>query len=142
MICYTSVYGNTEKAVFALRDKLIEYGAKKVAVNDLARSDMAECVEDAFRYGTLVLATTTYNGDVFPFMREFLHELTERDYQKRNVAVIENGSWAPMADKKIRAMLEGSKELRFAEQKVSIKSALSEQNLADIDALAKELVSL
>ena len=139
VICYTSVYGNTEKAVFALRDKLVEYGVKKVAVNDLARSDMAECVEDAFRYGTLVLATTTYNGDVFPFMREFIHELTERGYQNRNVAIIENGSWAAMADKKIRSMLEGSKGLRFAEQKVSIKSAVSDANLAEIDALAKEL---
>ena len=140
-IAYTSVYGNTEKAVFALRDKLNEYGAKKVVVNDLARSDMAECVEDAFRFGTLVLATTTYNGDVFPFMREFVHELTERGYQKRNIAIIENGSWAAMADKKLRGMLEGSKDLRFAEQKVSIKSAVSEQNLAEIDALAKELLS-
>ena len=141
VIAYTSVYGNTEKAVFALRDKLVEYGAKKVVVNDLARSDMAECVEDAFRFGTLVLATTTYNGDVFPFMREFVHELTERGYQKRNIAIIENGSWAAMADKKLRSMLEGSKDLRFAEQKVSIKSAVSEQNLAEIDALAKELLS-
>jgi flavorubredoxin len=141
VIAYTSVYGNTEKAVFALRDKLNEYGAKKVVVNDLARSDMAECVEDAFRFGTLVLATTTYNGDVFPFMREFVHELTERGYQKRNVAIIENGSWAAMADKKLRSMLEGSKDIRFAEQKVSIKSAVSEQNLAEIDALAKELLA-
>lgn len=141
VIAYTSVYGNTEKAVFALRDKLVEYGAKKVVVNDLARSDMAECVEDAFRFGTLVLATTTYNGDVFPFMREFVHELTERGYQKRNIAIIENGSWAAMADKRLRSMLEGSKDLRFAEQKVSIKSAVSEQNLAEIDALAKELLS-
>ena len=141
VIAYTSVYGNTEKAVFALRDKLIEYGAKKVTVNDLARSDMHEAVEDAFRYGTLVLATTTYNGDVFPFMREFLHELTERGYQNRNVAIIENGSWAAMADKKIRAMLEGSKGLRFAEQRVSIKSAVSDANIAEIDALAKELVA-
>ena len=141
VISYTSVYGNTEKAVFALRDKLIEYGAKKVVVNDLARSDMAECVEDAFRYGTLVLATTTYNGDVFPFMREFVHELNERGYQKRNIAIIENGSWAAMADKKLRAMLEGAKDIRFAEQKVSIKSAMNDQNLAEIDALAKELVA-
>ncbi len=142
VIAYTSVYGNTEKAVFALRDKLTEYGVKKVAVNDLARSDMAECVEDAFRYGTLVLATTTYNGDVFPFMREFIHELTERGYQNRNIAIIENGSWAPMADKKLRAMLEGSKELRFAQQKVSIKSSVNEANLAEIAALAKELAAL
>ena len=142
VISYTSVYGNTEKAVFALRDKLIEYGVKKVTVNDLARSDMAECVEDAFRYGTLVLATTTYNGDVFPFMREFIHELTERGYRNRNVAIIENGSWAAMADKKIRSMLEGSAGIRFAEQKVSIKSAVNEANIAEIDALARELASL
>ena len=142
VIAYTSVYGNTEKAVFALRDKLVEYGAPKVVVNDLARSDMAECVEDAFRYGTLVLATTTYNGDVFPFMREFVHELTERGYQNRNVAIIENGTWAAMAYKKLRSMLEGSKDIRFTEQKVSIKSAVSEQNLAEIDALAKELVAI
>ena len=138
VIAYTSVYGNTEKAVFALRDRLTELGAK-VVVNDLARSDMAECIEDAFRYGTLVLATTTYNGDVFPVRREFLHELTERGYQNRNVAIIENGSWAAMADKKIRGMLEGSKDIRYAKQRVSIKSAVSEENLHEIDALAKEL---
>ena len=142
VICYTSVYGNTEKAVKELFFKLVEYGSKKVTVIDLARSDMHEAIEDAFRYGTLVLATTTYNGDVFPFMREFVNELCERSYQNRNIAIIENGSWAPMADKKLRAMLEGLKGLRFAEQKVSIKSALSDSNLAEIDALAKELVSL
>ena len=142
VIAYTSVYGNTEKAVFALRDSLVKYGVPKVTVNDLARADMAECVEDAFRYGTLVLATTTYNGDVFPFMREFIHELTERGYQNRNVAIIENGSWAAMADKKIRQMLEGSKDIRFAEQKVSIKSAVSDTNLEEIDALAKELACI
>ena len=142
VIAYTSVYGNTEKAVFALRDALVKYGVSKVTVNDLARSDMAECVEDAFRYGTLVLATTTYNGDVFPFMREFIHELTERGYQNRNVAIIENGTWAAMADKKIRQMLEGSKGIRFAEQRVSIKSAVSAENLSEIDALAKELAAI
>jgi flavorubredoxin len=142
VIAYTSVYGNTKKAVMKLADILKEKGCPKVAVTDLARDDMAEAVEDAFRYGKIVLATTTYNGDVFPFMREFVHELTERGYQNRNVAIIENGTWAAMADKKLRSMLEGSKDIRFTEQKVSIKSAVSEQNLAEIDALAKELVAI
>ncbi|MBQ7846766.1 MAG: FprA family A-type flavoprotein, partial [Clostridia bacterium] len=113
VIAYTSVYGNTKKAVELLEEELKKAGCPKVAVNDLARCDRAEAVEDAFRYGKLVLATTTYNGDVFPFMRDFIHELTERNYQKRTVGIIENGSWAPVAAKKIKSMLEASKELTF-----------------------------
>ena len=140
MIAYTSVYGNTEKAVFALRDMLLEKGAKKVVVNDLARSDMAEVVEDAFRYSHLVLATTTYNNDVFPFMKEFINHLTERGFKKRTVAFIENGSWAPNATKVMKGMLEGSKELIFAENEVKIISALNEESKLQLAALAAELV--
>ncbi len=140
MIAYTSVYGNTKKAVFALRDLLLEKGAKKVVVNDLARSDMAEVVEDAFRYSHLVLATTTYNNDIFPFMREFIAHLTERGFKKRTVGFIENGSWAPVAVKVMKAMLEGSKELTFAENEVKIVSAMNEDNKTQLAALAAELV--
>ena len=140
MIAYTSVYGNTEKAVFALRDQLLEKGARKVVVNDLARSDMAEVVEDAFRYSHLVLATTTYNNDVFPFMKEFINHLTERGFKKRTVAFIENGSWAPNAIKVMKGMLEGSKELIFAQNEVKIVSAMSEENKIQLAALAEELV--
>lgn len=139
VIAYTSVYGNTKKAVELLADKLKEKGCPKVAVNDLARCDMAEAVEDAFRYGKLVLATPTYNGDVFPFMREFIHELTERNYQKRTIGLIENGSWAPTAAKVMKKMLESCKELTFTETTVKIMSALNEQSAAAIDALADEL---
>lgn len=139
MIAYTSVYGNTEKAVKLLADKLRENGCPKVAVSDLARCDMAEAVEDAFRYGKAVLATTTYNADIFPFMREFIHHLTERGYQKRTVGIIENGSWAPTAAKTIKKMLESSKDITFADATVSIMSALNDENLSQIDALAAEL---
>ena len=136
-IAYTSVYGNTKKAVELLEKVLLDTGCSKVAVNDLARCDMAEAVEDAFRYGKLILATTTYNGDVFPFMREFIHELTERGYKNRLVGIIEDGSWAPMAAKKIKEML-GDK-VTYAEQTVTIKSAMSESNVLEICALAKEM---
>ena len=139
VIAYTSVYGNTRAAVKLLAAELEKCGCPKVTVNDLARCDMAEAVEDAFRYGKLVLATTTYNADVFPFMREFIHELCERDYQNRTVAIIENGSWAPTAAKKIKAMLEGRKNITYTEGGVSIRAALSEENRAEIAALAKEL---
>lgn len=139
VIAYSSVYGNTKKAVGLLADKLREKGCPKVVVNDLARCDMAEAVEDAFRYGKLVLATITYNGDVFPFMREFIHELTERNYQKRTIGLIENGSWAPAAARQIHKMLEGCKELTFTETTVKIMSALTEENAVAIDALADEL---
>lgn len=141
MIAYTSVYGNTKKAVELLAEKLNEYGCAKVVVTDLARSDMAEAVEDAFRYGKLVLATTTYNGEIFPFMREFIHHLTERNFQNRRVAFIENGSWAPMAARVMNGMLEKCKNLQYAQTSVKILSAMNEENRAQIEALAKELCS-
>ena len=139
VIAYTSVYGNTEKAVMLLADKLKELGCPKVAVNDLARCDMAEAVEDAFRYGKLVLATTTYNADIFPFMRQFIDHLTERNYSNRTVAFIENGSWAPMAAKVMRGMLEKSKNITYTETGVKILSALNDESKAQITALAEEL---
>ena len=139
VIAYTSVYGNTKAAVELLVKALQDNGCPKVAVNDLARCDMAEAVEDAFRYGKLVLATTTYNGDIFPFMKEFIHHLTERNYQNRTVGLIENGSWAPTAAKTMRKMLENSKNLTFTETSVKILSALSAESEAQIEALAKEL---
>ncbi len=141
MIAYTSVYGNTKKAAELLAEKLTEKGCPKVVVSDLAREDMAECVEDAFRYGKLVLATTTYNTEMFPFMREFIDELISHNYQKRTIALMENGSWAPMAAKAMRARLEGCKDITFAENTVQIRSALNEENMAQIDALAEELMS-
>ena len=139
VIAYTSVYGHTKKAVELLAKKLEEKGCPKVTVTDLARDDMAEAVEDAFRYGKLVLATTTYNGDVFPFMKEYIHHLTERSYQNRTVAFMENGSWAPVATKFMMKMLENSKNLTFAENKVRILSALSAESEQQIEALAEEL---
>ena len=139
MIAYTSVYGNTKKAAELLAEKLTEKGCPKVVVADLAREDMAECVEDAFRYGKLVLATTTYNTEMFPFMREFIDELISHNYQKRTVALMENGSWAPMAAKAMRARLEGCKDITYTENTVQIRSALTEENIAQIDALAEEL---
>ena len=139
LVNFTSVYGNTLKAVNLLADKLLDYGAPKVVVNDLARSDMAECVEDAFRYGKMVLATTTYNGEIFPFMREFINHLTERGYKNKTIGTIENGSWAPMATKIIKKMFEGSKNITFTENNVSILSAMNEVNEEQIDALAREL---
>ncbi len=140
LIAYTSIYGNTKKAALLLAEKL-EARGQKVAVADLARDDMAEAVEDAFRYGKLVLATTTYNGDIFPFMKEFIHHLTERNYQNRTVAVIENGSWTPVAGRVMNKMLENSKNLTFTENNVKIYSAMNESNLAEIDALVEELVN-
>ncbi len=140
MIAYTSVYGNTRAAVELLARKLTEKGCPKVVVNDLARCDMAEAVEDAFRYGKLVLATTTYNGDIFPFMQTFIHHLTERSYQNRTVALMENGSWAPTAAKVMTKMLEGSKNLTFTNTTVKILSALNEASIAQIEALAEELI--
>lgn len=140
MIAYTSVYGNTKKAAELLAEKLTERGCPKVVVADLAREDMAECVEDAFRYGKLVLATTTYNTDMFPFMREFLNDLAEHNYQKRTVALMENGSWAPMAAKAMRAKLESCKDITFTETTVQIRSALNEASIAQIEALAEELM--
>ena len=139
LIAYTSVYGHTKAAVELLAQKLEEKGCPKVTVADLARDDMAEAVEDAFRYSKLVLATTTYNGDVFPFMKEFIHHLTERNYQNRTVAFMENGSWAPVADKVMAKMLENSKDLTYTENNVKIFSALSDDSRAQIEALAEEL---
>ena len=139
MIAYTSVYGNTKKAVEQLAKELEEKGCPKVVVNDLARCDMAECVEDAFRYGKIVLATTTYNADIFPFMRTFIDHLVERGFKNRVVGLIENGSWAPLAAKTMRKMLEGCKNLTFTESTVSIKSAMNDDNKAQITAMADEL---
>ncbi len=140
MIFYASVYGNTKKAAELLCEKLVKEGVKAEAV-DLARSDMAECVEDAFRYDTIVLASLTYNGDVFPFMSYFIHNLLERDYQKRRIGIIENGSWAPTAAKVIQKAFEKSKEITFCENTVSIKSAVNAETEKEIDALAKELIA-
>lgn len=139
-VFYTSVYGNTKRAVELLVDELHAAGCEKVSLVDLARCDMAEAVEDAFRYGRIVLATTTYNADVFPFMREFIHELCERNYQNRKIGIIENGSWAPTAAKVIKRMLEASKNISFADTTVSIRSAMSEQNRKEIRALAEEML--
>lgn len=139
MIAYASVYGNTKKAAELLAEKLTAKGCPKVVVCDLAREDMAEAVEDAFRYGKLVLAATTYNADVFPFMRTFIEHLTERNYQKRTIGLIENGSWAPMAAKVMQGMFEKSKEITWLETSVKILSSLSPENEAQLDAMADEL---
>lgn len=138
-IAYTSVYGHTKQAAELLKEELVKRGCPKVSTTDLARDDMAEAVEDAFKYGKLVLATTTYNMDIFPFMREFIEHLSERNYQNRTIAIIENGSWAPNAARVIKGMLEKSKNITFAEPTVTITSALSGQNRADIARLAIEL---
>lgn len=139
MIAYTSVYGNTEKAVKLLEQQLKMKGCPKVAVANLARDDMAEAVEDAFRYDKLVLATTTYNAGIFPFMLEFINHLIERNYQNRTIGIIENGSWAPMAAKTIKSMLEKSKNLTYTDTHISIKSAVSGENIQQITDLANEL---
>lgn len=139
LIAYTSVYGNTKKAALLLAEKLQAYGHENVVVTDLARCDMAEAVEDAFRYSKLVLATTTYNAQIFPFMYSFIHSLTERNFQNRTVAFIENGSWAPVVAKAMRDMFEKSKNITFANTTVKILSALNEESTAQIDDLAKEL---
>ena len=139
VIAYTSVYGHTREAVELLADALRSRGCPKVTVTDLARDDMAEAVEDAFRYNKLVLATTTYNGDVFPFMKEFIHHLTERNFQNRTVGMIENGTWAPVAAKFMAKMLENSKNLTFTQNNVKIYSALNDDSRAQVAALAEEL---
>jgi len=138
VIAYTSVYGNTKAAVELLAKEL-EARGQKVVLNDLARCDMAEAVEDAFRYSKLVLATTTYNGDIFPFMKEYIHHLLDHNFQNRTIGLVENGSWAPVAGKVMRRMLEGSKDLRFADNMVKIFSALNDDSRAQIAALAEEL---
>lgn len=139
VIAYTSVYGNTEKAVEILAEKLKEYGCPKVTLNDLARCDMAEAVEDAFRYGKIVFATTTYNSDIFPFMRTFINALTERNFRNKTVAFIENGSWAPTATTVMKRMLEKSKNLEYTDSTVQIKSAVNAESTAQLDDLAQEL---
>ena len=140
-IAYTSVYGHTKEAAELLEKALIARGCPKVAITDLAREDMAEAVEDAFRYGKLVLATTTYNADIFPFMKHFIEDLTERGYQNRTIGLIENGSWAPMAAKTMKAMFEKSKNITFTETTVTVKSALNQQSREQIASLADELMA-
>ena len=140
VIAYSSVYGNTKKAVELLAEKLKEKGCPKVVVTDLAREDMAEAVEDAFRYGKIVLASTTYNGDVFPFMKTFIEHLTERNYQNKTIGLIENGSWASMAGKVMTGMFEKSKNITWLETSVKIMSSMDEQNKADIEKMAEELM--
>ncbi len=140
LICYTSIYGNTKKAVEILRDKLESKGASKVVVNDLARCDMAEAVQDAFRYGKIVLATTTYNNEIFPYMREFINHLVERSFQNKTVGFIENGSWAPVATKVMSSMLEKCKNLEFLSSTVKITSAVNDKNLLELEELANELL--
>ena len=141
VIAYTSIYGHTKAAVELLAETLKAKGCPKVVVNDLARCDMAEAVEDAFRYGKLVLATTTYNGDIFPFMKEFIHHLTERGYKNRTIGMIENGSWAPIAAKMMAKYLEGSKNITYTDTTVKIFSAMNDENRAQIEALANELMA-
>lgn len=140
-VFYTSVYGNTKKAVEILEKKLQEKGCPKVAVNDLARDDMAEAVEDAFRYGRIILATTTYNAEIFPFMREFIEHLTERNYKGRKVGFIENGSWAPMAAKVMKTMLEPCKDMTYMDTTAKILSAVTSENEEQIDQLATEILA-
>jgi flavorubredoxin len=141
LIAYASVYGNTRRAAELLRDKLISLGCERVAVTDLARDDIHEALEDAFRYSALVLASVTYNGELFPCMRGFIDGLVERSYQKRLVGIIENGSWAPMAAKRIRTLLEGSKDISFTDTTVKMLSGISDTNLSELDTLAKEIVA-
>lgn len=140
MIAYSSIYGHTKVAVLELEKLLTDKGCPKVVVCDLAREDMAEAVEDAFRYGKLVLASVTYNGDVFPHMKDFIHHLTERNYQRRKVAFIENGSWAPTAAKVMKKMLENSKDIEFVESIVTVKSVFAEENRVQLEALAGALI--
>ena len=139
VIAYTSVYGNTKAAMELLAEKLQAKGCQEVVMHDLARCDMFEAVEDAFRYGKLVLATTTYNADVFPFMKTFIEYLTERNFQNRTIALVENGSWAPVAARVMRGMLEGAKNITFTETEVKMKAALNEESMAQLEALAEEL---
>jgi flavorubredoxin len=141
VIAYTSVYGHTKKAVELLAEKLEALGVPKVEVTDLARSDIAEAVEDAFRYDTVVFATTTFNNGIFPYMREFIDSLVERNYQNKRLAFIENGSWAPQAAKVMKGMLEGCKNMTYCDNDVRIVSALNDASRAQIDALAEELAA-
>lgn len=140
VIAYTSVYGNTKEAVLKLKELLLEKGCKKVIVNDLARCDMHEAIEDAFRYNKLVLATTTYNADIFPFMKTFIEHLLERNYQNRTIAFIENGSWGPLANKIMKDMFSKSKNITYLDTSVSIKSSLNERNKEELNKLCEELL--
>lgn len=139
VIAYTSVYGNTKEVVYKLKDLLLEKGCKKVVINDLARCDIHEAIEDAFRYDRLVLATTTYNGDIFPFMKTFIEYLLERNYQNRKIAFIENGTWAPMANKIMKEMFSKSKNIDFIDQEITIKSSLSLDNLNELNILVDKI---
>ena len=140
VIAYTSVYGNTKEAVYKLKELLLEKGCKKVAINDLARCDIFKAVTDAFRYNKLVLATATYNADIFPFMKTFIHALIERNYQNRIVAFIENGSWGPLANKIMRDMFSNSKNITYLNTSISIKSSLNERNKEELNKLSEELL--
>ena len=140
VIAYTSVYGNTKEAVLKLKELLLNKGCKKVVVNDLARCDMHEAIEDAFRYSKLVLATTTYNADIFPFMKTFIEHLLERNYQNRTIAFIENGSWGPLANKIMKDMFSKSKNITYLDTSVSIKSSLNERNKEELNKLSEELL--
>jgi flavorubredoxin len=142
LIAYTSVYGNTKKAVLTLKEMLEARGCKKVALADLARDDMHETIEDAFRYGKVVLATTTYNSGIFPFMYEFIHHLLERNYRDRIIGLVENGSWAPTAARTMRSMFEKSQGIKFCDNVVTITSALNTSSEGSLAALAEELISL
>ena len=139
VIAYSSVYGNTKKAVEVLAQKLEEKGCPKVTVFDLARDDMAEAVADAFRYGKLVLASVTYNADIFPFMKFYIDHLTERNYQNRTIGLIENGSWAPNAAKVMASKFEKSKNITWLDTTVKIMSSLSDENIEELDKMAEEL---
>ena len=139
-VAYTSVYGNTKKAVEKFVEILKEKGCPKVAVADLAREDMAECVEDAFRYGKLILATTTYTNDIFPFMKEFIHHLTDRNYQNRTIGLIENGTWNPLAAKVMTKMFENCKDINFCPTVVTIKTAMNDKTVTDLEKLAEEIL--
>lgn len=139
VIAYTSVYGNTKEVVYKLKDLLLEKGCKKVVINDLARCDIHEAIEDAFRYDRLVLATTTYNGDIFPFMKNFIEHLLEKNYQNRKIAFIENGTWAPMANKIMKEMFSKSKNITFIDQEITIKSSLSLDNLNELNILVDKI---
>jgi flavorubredoxin len=141
VIAYTSVYGHTKAAVELLAQMLADKGCPRVVVTDLARDDQAEAVEDAFRYGTLVLASTTYNMGVFPFMSDFIERLVDHGYTKRRIALIENGTWAPAAAKVMRAKFDAAKDIEFCENVVTIKSALSDDSRAQLDALVAELMA-
>ena len=139
-VAYTSVYGNTKKAVEKFAEILKEKGCAKVAVADLAREDMAECVEDAFRYGKIILATTTYTNDIFPFMKEFIHHLTDRNYQNRKIGLIENGTWNPLAAKVMTKMFENSKNITFCPTVVTIKTAMNDETVNELEKLAEEIL--